>query len=51
MEVDSEASGPGEVHPREYDYLLTMPLWSLSEEKLDELNNQMNKKKNELEAL
>ena len=27
----------GQVKPSEYDYLLTMPLWSLSEEKVEEL--------------
>ena len=27
----------GEVRPSEYDYLLTMPLWSLSEERVEEL--------------
>lgn len=27
----------GEVAPSEYDYLLSMPLWSLSEEKIEEL--------------
>ena len=44
----------GETPPREYDYLLTMPLWSLSEEKIAELNRQMQDKKDdhdELEAL
>lgn len=28
----------GMVNPKEYDYLLTMPLWSLSDEKIEELN-------------
>lgn len=31
----------GEVSPKEYDYLLTMPLWALSEEKIEELNRQL----------
>ena len=32
----------GEVAPREYDYLLSMPLWSLSTEKIEELTIAMN---------
>lgn len=42
---------PGGVSPKEFDYLLTMPLWSLSDEKVNELMDQMNKKKNEYETL
>lgn len=42
---------PGEVKPSEYDYLLTMPMWSLCEEKVEELIELMKKKKQELEAL
>ena len=34
---EEEQVAEGEVPPKEYDYLLTMPLWSLSEEKVDEL--------------
>ena len=26
------------ISPKEYDYLLSMPLWALSEEKVEELN-------------
>lgn len=48
---DEDALAPGEVRPSEYDYLLTMPLWSLSEEKVEELIGQMNKKRQELETL
>lgn len=36
-EREEEGLAPGEVKPSEYDYLLTMPLWSLSEEKVEEL--------------
>ena len=36
MEVDN-----GEVAPKEYDYLLSMPLWSLSKEKIEEEFKQM----------
>lgn len=46
MEVDN-----GEVAPKEYDYLLSMPLWSLSKEKIEELTAQMNKKKDEHDML
>ena len=41
----------GEVSPKEYDYLLSMPLWSLSKEKIEELTSQMNKKKDEHDML
>lgn len=44
----------GGTSPKEYDYLLKMPLWSLSEEKVRDLTNQMKNKKDdhdELEAL
>jgi DNA topoisomerase-2 len=41
----------GQVHPSQYDYLLTMPLWSLSEEKIEELNNDMKKKKDDHDSL
>jgi len=33
MEVDVNEG----VQPKEYDYLLTMPMWTLSEERVDEL--------------
>jgi DNA topoisomerase-2 len=33
-----EQVAEGEISPKEYDYLLTMPLWSLSDEKVEELN-------------
>jgi len=41
----------GEVPAKEYDYLLTMPLWSLSEEKVAELNRQLNDKKDDHDEL
>lgn len=46
-----EAVAEGEVHPSEYDYLLTMPLWSLSQEKVEELTIAMEAKKLEHENL
>ena len=46
MELDE-----GAVAPREYDYLLSMPLWSLSEEKVLELEAQMKTKKDDQDTL
>lgn len=46
-----EAVAEGEVHPKEYDYLLTMPLWSLSQEKVEELTIAMEAKKVEHDNL
>lgn len=43
--------GDGEVPAKEYDYLLTMPLWSLSEEKVAELNRQLDEKKDDHDEL
>jgi len=37
-EIEAEVVAEGLVPAKEYDYLLTMPLWSLSEEKIAELN-------------
>ena len=39
------------VQAKEYDYLLTMPLWSLSEEKIEDLSKQMKNKKSEHDQL
>lgn len=36
---------------KEYDYLLTMPLWSLTEEMVDKLKAQLQRKKGEYEQL
>ncbi len=36
------------VPSKEYDYLLSMPLWSLSQEKVDSLLNQKETKRNEI---
>jgi hypothetical protein len=46
-----EEFAAGDINPSEYDYLLTMPLWSLSEEKIEELNKQMNNKKDDHDNL
>jgi DNA topoisomerase-2 len=39
------------IPAKEYDYLLSMNLWSLTFEKVEELNNQKKKKQNELDSL
>lgn len=49
-EAEDEVAA-GETPPREYDYLLTMPLWSLSEEKVAELSKQMHDKKDDHDQL
>lgn len=36
MEID-EVLADGEIPAKEYDYLLTMPMWSLTDEKVEEL--------------
>jgi DNA topoisomerase-2 len=41
----------GEIDSKEYDYLLSMALWSLTEERVDDLIRQMNSKKNEHDTL
>lgn len=41
----------GAVPVKEYDYLLTMPLWSLSEEKVEELDTQRQNKKRDHDVL
>lgn len=48
---EEEVEREGLVHPKEYDYLLTMPLWSLSEEKVEELTKQMQNKKDDHDNL
>ena len=41
----------GEVDPKEYDYLLSMPMWSVTEERVEQLLRQMRDKKEEHDAL
>jgi len=41
----------GDIPTKEYDYLLTMPLWSLSDEKIQELNKQASDKKDDHDTL
>lgn len=46
IDVDS-----GDIPVKEYDYLLSMPMWSVTEEKIEQLTAQMNEKKNEHDTL
>ena len=41
----------GEIPSKDYDYLLGMPLWSLTEERVAQLIQQMQNKKEEHDAL
>ena len=41
----------GEVHPREFEYLLGMPMWSVTEERVEQLIRLMNEKQQEHAAL
>ena len=50
-EEREEEVAAGATPPKEYDYLLTMPLWALSEEKIAELAALMAKKKDEHDQL
>lgn len=49
QETDSEPSAT--VSSREYDYLLSMPLWSLTYEKVEALKKEHKEKSEELERL
>ena len=40
-----------EIPHKEYDYLLSMPLWSLTKERVEDLIKQMDNKKSEHETL
>ena len=47
-EADVAAGG---INAKEYDYLLSMPMWSLTEERVDQLLRQKQDKKDEYDAL
>jgi DNA topoisomerase-2 len=51
QEEDEDMVEEGQIPAKEYDYLLTMPLWSLSDEKIKELNRQMDEKKDDHDQL
>ncbi|KAI1177478.1 DNA topoisomerase [Nemania sp. FL0916] len=53
-EAEAEEQSPVEDDSRGYDYLLSMPIWSFTQERLDRLKEQIVKKKaehDELQAL
>lgn len=50
-DTESEGESVNKVSPKEYDYLLSMPLWSMTIEKVEELENQKRTKEDELERL
>ena len=41
----------GEIPAKEYDYLLSMPIWSLTEERVDDLEKQLKDKNREFNEL
>lgn len=43
-EKQQEQEKEGEIPAKDFDYLLSMPIQSLSQEKIEELVQQMNKK-------
>ena len=50
-ENQAEEAKENEIPTRHYDYLLSMPLWSLTEERVISLEQQMMNKKNEHDVL
>jgi DNA topoisomerase-2 len=48
---EEESSSAGAIPSREYDYLLSMPLWSLTHEKVEELLKNKDNKKHEIDVL
>lgn len=51
MDRELEEAPAGQLPAKEYDYLLSMPLWALSEEKIQELQNLLKEKLTEYEGL
>lgn len=49
--VLEEGEEDGGIASTEYDYLLSMPLWNLSEEKVKELEKQLAAKRHEYDVL
>lgn len=50
-EAQVEETKENEIPVHHYDYLLSMPLWSLTEERVIDLENQMHRKKDEHDTL
>ena len=48
---ENEELKEGEVSAKEYEYLLSMPMWSVTEERVEQLIRQMQEKKQEHDAL
>ena len=42
---EEEELAEGEVSAKEFDYLLSMPMWSVTEEKVEQLIKLMNEKR------
>jgi DNA topoisomerase-2 len=51
VENTDEVSEDEVAGARDYDYLLGLPIWSLTQERVDKLHKQMQGKKNELDEL
>ena len=41
----AEPRQPGDIRPKEYEYLLGMPMWSVTEERVEALIREMEAKK------
>lgn len=50
-EEEEEADNEGEIAANSYDYLLGMPLWSLTQERVEKLMRQIGDKEEEIDAL
>ncbi|KAA8571861.1 hypothetical protein EYC84_001818 [Monilinia fructicola] len=51
VENDEEVAADEDAGARDYDYLLGLPIWSLTQERVDKLNKQMYDKKDEIDTL
>ena len=51
VKLNVNEADEGDIPVKEYDYLLSMPMWSVTEEKIEQLTAQMNEKQNEHDAL
>ncbi|QSZ33541.1 hypothetical protein DSL72_005109 [Monilinia vaccinii-corymbosi] len=51
VENEEEVAVDEDAGARDFDYLLGLPIWSLTQERVDKLNRQMYDKKNEIDTL
>ncbi|RAL60331.1 hypothetical protein DID88_000107 [Monilinia fructigena] len=51
VENDEEVAADEDAGARDYDYLLGLPIWSLTQERVEKLNKQMYDKKDEIDTL